>query len=209
VNIRSPLEFSVFCTFNSILDRESAEPPVFVDCLDNVKLEALYRLLRVTPSFVDFARWFESNDHTLAVISQGCTPYVEQTLARHGINVPVFSNTLSIKPDGSRAIETPWKDAGCERCPVCTRNILVTHSSDMEVVVFIGSDAIDVCPAKYADVVFARGPLETACREENVTYRQFRSFLEIKNHLEALMERGRFKVPERARVRRKELWKHE
>ncbi|MGE5314994.1 MAG: MtnX-like HAD-IB family phosphatase [Acidobacteriota bacterium] len=129
------------------------------------------------PLFADFCR---AKGIPVAVVSDGFDVYIERVLSRIGLShLPVYSNRLSFAEDGTLVPEFPHTDAECAACANCKRNHLLTHASETEVIVYIGDGHSDCCPARFADVVFAKATLLKYCERENITYHRFETYRDV------------------------------
>ena len=146
-------------------------------------------------TFVEFAAFCRREDLALTVVSDGMDYYIARILRRFGIgDLPVVANTLELVPAPGRknvrlAPQFPNRDEMCDRCASCKRNHIITSSADDDVIVFVGEGYSDRCPARYADVVFAKDELMTYCREENISYYEYRSFSDVTGRLANMLRR--------------------
>ena len=160
---------------------------------------AFIRGHEIDPSFKEFVRFCRERDIEFHVVSDGLDFYIDEIFAAHDITgVSVFSNTLALDPVGDGPdchlrIDFPYGDAECGRCACCKRNILLTHSCDDDVIAYIGEGYSDLCPVRYADIVFARDALQTFCQRENISYYLYDSFRDVTSRLDTLLSRKRLR----------------
>ena len=158
------------------------------------------------PGFVDYCR---NNGFSLHLVSDGWNYAVERVLRREGVSgLPVSANMLMVRtesPEGevTAGIRFPFDDAECDRCTCCKRNILLAASGDNDIVCYVGGSPGDECPARYADIVFARGVLQTYCQRENITHFLFESFRDVQSRLQSLTSRSVLHARRRARMERR------
>lgn len=151
----------------------------------------------------------------LRIISDGLDYYIRRILAANGLAaVPFFANTLAltdVREDGTAraAISFPYADAECERCACCKRNIMLTLGSDEDVLCLIGEGYSDRCPARYADIVFAKDALQTYCQQENISYFPYASFDDVTERLRILASRPRLRPRRRAAENRRSAFGRE
>jgi len=160
----------------------------------------------VLPSFTGFTRWCSERDIALTIVSDGLDRYIHSILDRSGISLPVYANSLELRQDGTCSISRPYADSECSSCGMCKRNIMLTNSADEDYIVLIGNGLSDYCPATYADLVFAKGKLESYCQEKNISFRKFHTFNEISSVLGDLLQKKKLRRPKRAEILRKSLW---
>ncbi len=163
------------------------------------------------PDFVPFVEWCTAHDIPLCIVSDGLDAYIQEILRRCNVQVPVYANHLGrvAHPHPGEVtwhITLPWSDPECTRCGCCKRNRLMTLSPDDAMAVMIGDGVTDYCASAHADLVFARGTLETWCREQNITFHSFRRFADIERVLEAMISRARTRTSRQARVLRNSVW---
>jgi 2,3-diketo-5-methylthio-1-phosphopentane phosphatase len=143
----------------------------------------------------------------LVILSDGLDGYLRPLLAAHGLNdLPSFSNTMTLAADGTMTVAFPHENGECDRCGCCKRNLLLTGGGDRDVIVYAGDGHADRCPAGYADVVFARGALQTYCQEQNISYYPFRDFRDVVRTLERLSARRELRLRPRALIRRRDAF---
>lgn len=142
------------------------------------------------------------------ILSDGLDYYIRRILTRHGLaDVPFYANAFSLydeKDDGSAraAIAFPYRDAECTRCACCKRNIMLTRAGEDDIICYAGEGFSDQCPARYADVVFAKDALQTYCREENISYYPYTSFDDVTVRLRVLATRPHLRPRRRAAMNR-------
>lgn len=174
--------------------------------LDQEALGAFADEFSVDPTFRPFTQWAERHGYPLLIVSDGMDFYIDRLLEKEGLSIPHRSNTLVLDGEGGCRIEFPWARCHDRGSANCKRNHVVLSSQDDDRIVYIGNGASDYDAARYADLVFARGSLETHCQQENITFRRFFTFLDVKNIIEDLLRRGLFRRPRQAELRRRQLW---
>ncbi len=143
----------------------------------------------VDGSFAVFADFCASRAIPVTVVSDGFDAYIARVLAHEGLSsLPFFSNTVSFGTDGTITPTFPHTDAECTSCANCKRNHLLTRAGDEHVVVYIGDGYSDCCPARYADLVYAKHALLKYCEKENITYHRFETFRDVLKHFKHLVE---------------------
>jgi 2,3-diketo-5-methylthio-1-phosphopentane phosphatase len=142
------------------------------------------------PAFVRFCR---ERAIDLTVVSDGLDLYIRRILAVHGLHdLPVVANHAHLAGEGDTVellLEFPRTNAECSRCACCKRNAMLTGSGDDDVIVLVGEGYSDRCPARYADVIFARDQLQTYCQQENISYTLYRTFADVIRGFERLTAR--------------------
>ena len=156
--------------------------------------------------FGTFVSWTRERGYPLMILSDGLDAYVSRILHRAGLEVAFRANAFSFDEDGTCSIALPYRDEFCTRCGTCKRNQMLVHSADKDVIVYIGDGFSDFCPSAYADIVYAKGELETHCREQNISFRRFTSFDDVRTDLASMCARRSLHRPRRAVLNRQALW---
>lgn len=176
-------------------------------CLDTPQALEFLRVQEIDGSFREFAGFCKDHGISFHIVSDGLDFYIHEILKHHGIEgVPVYSNKLLLREDGTAGIEFPHDDAECTRCACCKRNIIVTSAADDDVVVYIGEGYSDRCPVRYADIVFAKDELQRYCQEMNITYYLYSDFNDVTRKLGEILSRKRVKQRREARMARRDLF---
>jgi 2-hydroxy-3-keto-5-methylthiopentenyl-1-phosphate phosphatase len=162
---------------------------------------------KIDTGFHQFEQYCRKESIPLHILSDGFDLYIRQVLEREQLNhIPFYSNELAIEGDGVLIPRFPYTDAECIRCANCKRNHLLTKSGDDNVIVYIGNGYTDQCPARFADVVFAKQALLTYCERENITYYRFETFDDVLSRFRALVEERRPRKRRTAELARKEIF---
>jgi len=164
------------------------------------------------PGLPHLVRFCRDQEIDLCVVSDGLDYYIAPILERAGCgDVPFVSNRAVFQgPDASGrhalGFEFPHNDAVCDRCACCKRNQMLTRSADEDVIVYVGDGFSDRCPVQYADLVFAKGDLQTYCREENISYIVYRTLDDVTGQLESLLEGDGMRRRRQAMLRRRAVF---
>ncbi len=179
-----------------------------VEFLKRETLENFAREKPVSGGFHEFVRYCEGRDIPIHILSDGFDAYIDVVLAREGSSyIPRHSNELQFLPDGKIAPLFPHTDAECSRCANCKRNHVLSLSSDEHVIVYIGDGYSDQCPARYADIIFAKKALLSFCEKENITYHRFETFHDVLKKFQEIVESSAGGRPRRtAALARKEIF---
>ena len=184
-------------------------------CLPLREAEGFLRERPMRAGFREFVDFCRAHRLELTILSDGLDYYIDTILTHHGLGgLPRLANHLVLAPvgDGQQAeprVDFPYADAECDRCGCCKRNQMVTRAADDEVIGFIGDGFSDRCVAQYADLVFARGELQTFCQEENISYIPYQTFHDVTASLRRLLERPSIKRRRQAELRRRDLFRSE
>lgn len=147
-------------------------------------------------TFGEFAGWCGEMDIPLVILSDGMDYYLSRILERHGLgHVDLRANHLDLGPSPVPGAvrftpSFPYTDEVCDRCACCKRNHMLTDSADEDVIVYIGEGYSDRCPARYADLVFAKDDLLRWCRENSVACYEYSSFRDVSARIGKMLTPG-------------------
>lgn len=147
--------------------------------------------------FRDFFELLRSRSAYIVVVSDGLDFYVDRMLRRLGFEacegervldrqydcVPRFANHAIVTQQGVR-IEFPHQSAVCAQCGNCKLDHLFRLRPHFRRVIYMGDGHSDMCPAKYADVLFARSHLAEDAAQNGIAFHPFESFEDIIRVLE-------------------------
>jgi len=146
---------------------------------------------QLTPGFDGFLRWLLDGGARVNVVSAGFREGIERFWRRYGLPpVPVFASEI-VSRDGGEG--PPWGVrfnpllGDCERCgpASCKTGILRALRQDGDLVAVFGDGVSDLCPAREADVVFARTTLAAQCEREGIAYHPLSDYDEARRELAA------------------------
>jgi 2-hydroxy-3-keto-5-methylthiopentenyl-1-phosphate phosphatase len=161
----------------------------------------------VTEGFHNFVQYCDGGSIPVYIVSDGFDVYVDRFLQRHHLdNLPRFTNSLVFENDGTLTPKFPFTDSECDRCANCKRNHVLTLSGPNHIIVYIGNGYSDRCPARYADIVFAKDELISFCENENITYHRFESFIDLLEKFRHIVERTKPKKKRTAELARNEVF---
>jgi 2-hydroxy-3-keto-5-methylthiopentenyl-1-phosphate phosphatase len=157
------------------------------------ELEAFLDSQEIDTTFREFLDFCRSRSCECVILSDGMNYYIERILRRHDLNVSFQSNTLTLVPvEGTRNVRFvpsfPFTDETCDRCAACKRNHMLSVSADEDIIVYVGEGYSDRCPARYADVVFAKDHLLEYCRQESIPFYEYHTFADVRRKLESLLD---------------------
>jgi 2,3-diketo-5-methylthio-1-phosphopentane phosphatase len=149
----------------------------------------------IDPEFAGFVRFCRDRDIEITVLSDGLDLYIRRILAVHDLHdLRVVANDARLVEDGDAFrlhLEFPRTNAECSRCACCKRNVMLTGAGGEDMTLFVGEGYSDRCPARYADIVFARDDLQRFCQRENISYYLYATFGDVVSRLDTLLQRKR------------------
>ncbi len=142
------------------------------------------RDVAVDPAFPPFAAWLKRRGVPLTVLSGGFASIIRRVLGRHGLE------TLEVRANEARVSRGRWRVVPargrrlCGACNHCkTASIVRARRAGLQTI-FVGNGVTDRCPARHADLVFAKGVLAAHCRRERIPFRRYRTFRDVRRALE-------------------------
>lgn len=166
----------------------------------------------IDSTFLDFLIFCEhvnqnENKIEIIVLSDGFDLYLDRILKKYNIkSLKYFSNHLEMDDECSLIASFPYTDEDCKKCACCKRNQVLTLSSDEDIIVYIGDGYSDRCAVNYADIVFAKGSLQTYCQEQNISYYLYSNFIDVIERLKEILQRKRIRKRQQAEFNRKEIF---
>jgi 2,3-diketo-5-methylthio-1-phosphopentane phosphatase len=160
----------------------------------------LYVLIDSFSVHEDFARFRDlvaARGASLVVVSDGLDFYVDRLLGRlgyktcpgelvlepHGDCIPRFANHAVVTAEGVK-IQFPHRTPICAQCGNCKLHHLFDLRPHFRRIIYVGDGHSDMCPAKYADVLFARSHLAEDAARRGISFHPFESFSDIISVLE-------------------------
>jgi 2,3-diketo-5-methylthio-1-phosphopentane phosphatase len=133
--------------------------------------------VRIDDAFESLICWAAAHDIETSIASDNFDVVIEAMLRRRGLpSVPVYANRLTFRGDRPHA-SFPFQDPSCDRCANCKAQHLRGAAGRTRI--FVGDGLSDICPAKVADVVFAKDSLAVYLESIGRPYRLFRSLADV------------------------------
>jgi 2-hydroxy-3-keto-5-methylthiopentenyl-1-phosphate phosphatase len=141
--------------------------------------------------FTEFVSHIRGMGYPLAITSEGLDLYIQPVLEEHGVDyVNVFSNEANRTDDGKLSVSFPHEDIDCSECGNCKSGLVKALQEDGNYVVFIGNGRTDLCPAREANMVFARDLLARKLEEEGRPFILFEDFNDIMESWDSVVAHG-------------------
>jgi SHS2 domain-containing protein/2-hydroxy-3-keto-5-methylthiopentenyl-1-phosphate phosphatase len=149
--------------------------------------------LDLDSSFADLWSFSTAHGARLLVLSDGLDLYLDPLMARLGLSVcagekvltqdynrcvPRFANHAFFH-HGRIHIEFPHASDLCDKCANCKLAHLMNLRPHFLRVIYVGDGYSDLCPAKYADIVFAKSDLANLLSAERVLFLPFQRLSDI------------------------------
>lgn len=172
--------------------------------LPESELLALLDSFPLREDFVPFWAYVQQRQAALAVVSDGLDFYIDRMMSRLGLTtcpgekwadavlaaaearrprptddcVPRFANRGTLDVSGVH-VEFPHRTPVCAQCGNCKLQHLFQLRPHFDRVIYIGDGHSDMCPAKYADVLFARSHLAEDAARRGIPFLPFGGFADI------------------------------
>lgn len=146
---------------------------------DRAALDVFLHSVAIDPSFIDFVRYVRPFAD-LAVVSDGLDYPIRHALRKLDVPFAIYANRLGFRQGGLN-ISFPYADASCKvgsgvcKCAV-TRSV---NAGRGLTTILIGDGRSDLCLARSADFVFAKGSLRSYCEAENIIHSPFETFGDV------------------------------
>ena len=156
-------------------------------------LEGFLKSVVIDPSFVDFVRYVQPFAD-VAVVSDGLDFPIRHAL-RH-LDIPIYANGMRFRGDGLE-IAFPYADAACSvGSGVCKCAVARAVDAGRGLsTILIGDGRSDLCLARSADYVFAKGALRKFCEGESIIHSPFDTFGDVLSIIRRWSARGREEIP--------------
>jgi 2-hydroxy-3-keto-5-methylthiopentenyl-1-phosphate phosphatase len=130
--------------------------------------------VRLDPGFAALRDLLRRERIELTVVSDNFDLFVGHILRQHGLaDVAYRANHLEITGDRLRP-SFPFANPACPECAHCKKIHFLPPHRDRRRVVFIGDGRSDLCPARHADIVFAKDRLLAYLQAAGIPCRAYR-----------------------------------
>jgi len=145
-------------------------------------LGALKGEVRVRAGFHELVKYCLKKGFRLVVVSNGLEFYIRAVLTDLGLgDVEVYAAQASFHPEG---MKVQYVGPDGQRLEDGFKEAYIQSFRKLRYrVIYIGNGDSDVAPAEYAHHVFATGDLLAYCRENNLKYKPFETFLDVVKEL--------------------------
>ena len=147
-------------------------------------LDFILKHERLDPFFPEFLNFCRGRRIDLKIVSDGLDACIEAILGKHGLDVEYFSNRLFFREDDRIEFDFPPASEECGRCGTCKRSLLSRFRADYDRIIYIGDGHSDICAARTADQIFAKGILYEKCIENGTPCLFYDDFGDIRRSME-------------------------
>ncbi|MFI5336913.1 MAG: MtnX-like HAD-IB family phosphatase [Opitutales bacterium] len=139
------------------------------------------------PGFGELRDLLRREQVDLAIVSDNFDLFIAAILRRCGLaDVPVFANHVEFAGDLLQP-SFPYYNPDCPGCAHCKKTHFVPRGPDRRRVVYIGDGQSDLCPARHADIVFAKASLLSHLQQEGISCHAFDHLTAVASTLQKLL----------------------
>ena len=139
---------------------------------------------RLDPFFPEFLSFCQSRKIDVKIVSDGLDLYIAAILEKYGLDVEFYANRLVFGEGGRIGVDFPPPSEACGRCGNCKRSLIRSFRREYGRIVYVGDGHSDICAARTADQLFAKGVLYEKCRENGTPCLLYDDFGDVRRGLE-------------------------
>ncbi len=160
-----------------------------VDVSEDILFDFIDNNMRIDPTFTYFVDFCRINDIPITIVSEGLNFYIDHMLFGRGLDIPTRVNESVFSDDDGIQINffSEVEDGKCGKCGNCKTSFLEEQKKKGKTIIYIGDGRSDFCPAKKADIVYAKKRLANHLRSENIEHNPFNTFSDIVAMMEELL----------------------
>jgi 2,3-diketo-5-methylthio-1-phosphopentane phosphatase len=166
--------------------RRCLEGQIATLAISRKQLDSYLKRVKIDPYFKGLRQFFSTKKIKSIVLSDNFNYVVKNILSQRGVNhLPIFSNQLWFSR-GRIKVKFPFQNRRCHACGHCKKETIEHQLKNGFKVVYIGDGRSDFCPAKFADIIFAKGELLEYCRKEKIACLAYRNFKDIQRYFKKI-----------------------
>lgn len=148
--------------------------------ISRADLERFLDTVDIDPGMATLLGVLRAHHVPVAILSDGIDFFINRILKQHGIcGIPVRANTLRLE-NGQWTLACPWANQACTSGAAhCKCASLEEISEPGRQIIYVGDGRSDLCPARTADVVFAKHVLARSLQSEGVPFLPYAGLDEI------------------------------
>ena len=151
-------------------------------------LQVVDKVVEFDPYFKQLFQWCEQKGIPTVIVSGGFRWIISFLLKKKGLQeINLKSNDVSII-NGKWEIIPGGSITECDKCNHCKTQYIRASKKQGYTTIYIGDGNTDRCPAKEADIVFAKGELEKFCHQEKMQFFPYRNLHEVYIRLKNIVE---------------------
>lgn len=159
--------------------RQCLERQLALVSVGDAELESFLDIVELDPGLVPLLKLLDRFAVPRAIVSDGVDTFIARILARHGVSLPVRSNTIERRED-RMALQCPLHRPDCESAAAHCKCASITElSAGGRRSIYVGDGRSDLCPARKMDCIFAKGALAEALKREGRPFVPFKTLLDV------------------------------
>ena len=138
--------------------------------------------VQIDEGFFEFAALCQRTNTPITIISDGVDYFIRYILTRYKLGrIPVVANRLTITPDNSYQLDSPWSSDKCRSgAGVCKCSFVGEEKLQR---IYVGDGRSDFCVSSKPEIVFAKGKLITYCKKNDISYIPYQNFHDVISEL--------------------------
>ncbi len=146
-------------------------------------LDAYLPKIKLDPYFKTLYKFLQSKKVKTVVLSDNFDYILNQILKINKVKkLKVLANKLSFSRD-KVITDYPFKNKDCQICAHCKTKNLLASSPKGATIIYVGDGTSDICPAKHAQLVFAKDNLLRYFKDNKMEHVVFHNLKEVFNQL--------------------------
>ncbi|MDD4238002.1 MAG: MtnX-like HAD-IB family phosphatase [Desulfotomaculaceae bacterium] len=133
--------------------------------------------MEIDDTFKEFLSVCREKGYKVFVLSDGYDFCIEAVFKKYDIAALYYANKMVY--DQGFQIQCPHFNDSCGNCGTCKTKLMAGLKEEGSQAVYIGDGYSDTCPARHADVVFAKGDLYNYCLEQGIKTIHYDTFADI------------------------------
>jgi 2,3-diketo-5-methylthio-1-phosphopentane phosphatase len=153
------------------------------------QLTAFLDSIGVDRGAVELVQLLERHEVPATVLSDGIDLFIRHILGRHGLGrLPIRSNTIVRRGKGME-LRCPFNNSQCPSAAAhCKCGSAEALRQPQRQTIYIGDGRSDLCAARRADFVFAKGALAQLLAGEGIAFIRFETLADIERLLSSVWE---------------------
>jgi len=150
--------------------------------LNRKALDEYLRHIKLDPSFKNLVEFLTKKKIKVMVLSDNFDYILRRILSHNSVKkIKIYSNKLLFAKN-KLVPSFPYRSKKCQVCAHCkTKNLLANVKRD-SIIMYVGDGRSDICPAQYADIVFAKDSLLNYYKERKLTCFAYTSLRDVYNY---------------------------
>jgi len=139
--------------------------------------------IKIDPYFKKLLALFKTRRIKAVILSDNFDYILKKILSANAAGkIRVYSNRMRFSR-GRLIPRFPFADKRCHSCAHCKKKNLLANLNGQSIIVYIGDGRSDICPAQYAQMVFAKDALLGFCRKNKIAHIPFKGLKEVHRYL--------------------------